>query len=282
MTELTTTGNTQIVPASQVKGVDINSKWFRNVKPATLTLVQKSSTVPEDIKVGHLYIRDFNRQFKEMRCVLLHDPSEQRQYYIGNKGELNKKPENLACFSYDLIRPNPNAKLPQSMLCANCDKGDWGPFNAYKAEHGTKNRDLIPPCEKSISLSLLDTTLKMPLRMFVGSTQKNSFEDGMENIARLILMKKAEGFDPNIYDVSFKLSTKIVQNGAYTSYVPTFTDARYLTPEEKAEFGIAFELFTKQHVEEPKEEETIQKQSEAIDNAVVEGEYLNDAGEIKI
>ena len=252
-------------------GVNTDSKWFKNIKPSTLTLVQKLSKVPEDVKVGNLYVKDFNAQFKEMRCVLISEPGEQRQYYIGAKGELNKRPENLGCFSYDLVRPHPDAKLPQAMLCANCDKGDWGPFNEYKKENNGKvNRDLIPPCEKDIRLLLLDTKLKMPLRMYLSSMQKAPFEEGMENIAKLILMKKAEGQDPSIYDVSFRLSSKIVQKGPFTNYVPTFTDARYITEEEKAEFGAALKLFTRSATADVQEE----LQTTQTEPTIAEVEYV--------
>ncbi len=265
------------------KGVNLESKWFKNVKPVTVSVVQKLSKVPEDVKVGNLYIRDFNKQFKEMRCVLLHEPGEQRQYHIGDRKALNKTPDNLACFSYDLVRPHPQAKIPQSMLCANCDKGDWGPYNQYKTDNGGKtNRDLIPMCDKSLTLSMLDTELKMPLRMFIQNNQKSGFDDGMENIARLILMRKAEGLNPNIYDISFRLSTKVVQKGPYTNYVATFTDVQYLTEEEKVKFGPAFELFTKQNQAPPEPEvNTIAQESKTVD-AIVDGEYVNEGGEVVI
>ena len=39
----------------------------------------------------------------------------------------------------------------------------------------------------------------------------------MENLARTLYIGKAEGKNPNIYDVKFKLSTKMIQIGLRTS-----------------------------------------------------------------
>jgi hypothetical protein len=277
-TELTVINNTAI----QQGGLGINqkSKYLTNVKPATVTIVQPNSQVDGAVK-GHLYIKDLGQSFPELRCTLLDMPSESRAFYLGQPGELNRSPENLMCFSNDLIQPSPKAKVPQSIKCANCSKADWGPWREFKEQNGVSNKSLIPPCEAQILAYMIDTQLKMPLRMYVRSTSKDSFDSGMEQIGRMILMKQAAGENPNVFDISFKLTTKLIQRGKYQSYVPVLTDAKFITPEEREKFGAVYMQYRSvKEVEET--QETNEVATNSIDNSVVEVEYLNDKGDIII
>jgi hypothetical protein len=254
-------------------GINSTSKYLKNVKPATVTIVQPNSQV-DGVKKGSLYIKDLGTGFPELRCTLLSLPEESRALYLGEPGELNRSPENLICFSNDMVAPHPKAKIPQSLKCANCAKADWGPWREYKEQNGVSNKALIPPCDAQIMALMIDTQLKMPLRMFVRATSKGPFDAGMEQIARMILMKQASGENPNVFDISFKLSTKLVTKGKYQNYVPILTDARWITPEEREQFGAVYAQYINSHTVVTPAEDV--KNSQEIDNAVVEGEYVQD------
>jgi hypothetical protein len=280
-TELTILNNAAIQQGGL--GIDQNSKYLKNVKPATVTIVQPNTQI-EGATKGSLYIKDSGTTgFNELRCTLLQMPHESRSYYIGQPGELNRTPENLVCFSHDLVVPHTKAKIPQALSCASCSKSDWTPWREYKEQNGTSNKALIPPCESQILALMIDTTLKMPLRMFIRSTAKDTFDAGMEQIARMILMRQAAGQNPNIFDISFKLSTKLVQRGKYQSYVPVVSDARFITPEERVQFGAVYTQYINSQSKPAQESNSdIKDQQEKINDTVTEGEYLNEDGDIKI
>lgn len=270
-TELTIINNATIQQGGL--GIDPTSKYLKNVKPATVTIVQPNTQI-EGATKGSLYIKDSGTNgFPELRCTLLRMPEEGRDYYIGQPGELNRTPENRICFSRDMVAPHPSAKIPQAISCASCSKADWGPWREYKEQNGVSNKALIPPCESQILAMMIDTTLKMPLRMFVRSTSKDTFDAGMDQIARMILMKQAAGFNPNIFDISFKLSTKLVQRGKYQSYVPVISDAKFISDEEREQFGAVYAQYINSLNNGPAPEET---KSEELD--VVEGEYVQTEG----
>src|ERR1700674_77591 len=94
-------------------GIDFGSKLF-NLKPATLSIVQKMSQVA-NATPGKLRINETGEEFDLMTVVLLAMPVEWRDYHIGEKGGLNRTQENLMCFSRDLIRPDARSKDPQAL-----------------------------------------------------------------------------------------------------------------------------------------------------------------------
>ena len=104
-------------------GVDFGSKLFA-LRPATLSIVQPSSTIENAVK-GNLRINETGDQYTEMFVTLLVMPTEQRNYYIGNPSEMNRTLENLMCFSRDMITPDPKARIPQAVNCASCPRQDW-------------------------------------------------------------------------------------------------------------------------------------------------------------
>lgn len=269
--ELTVLNNSAIEQGGL--GIDTNNKLFQ-VKPGTLTIVQPNSQIEGAVK-GKLRISETGDQFDEMFCTLLVMPQEQRQYHIGNAGELNRTYENLMCWSYDMIKPDKKAKIPQAITCASCPKQDWGPWREYKEANGVTNKALIPSCDAHYKVVLLDTVYQLPLNMYIRSKAKQEFEQGMQNLSRIIAMAKAQGKAPNIFDVRFRLSVKEITSGKFKSFVPKFSDFKFVTEEERAKFGAVYFQYL-DSIKKPKQieaEESVAKQ-EAEVNAAIEGEYV--------
>lgn len=265
-------------------GVDLSSRLFE-LKPATLTIVQPNSQVEGGVK-GHLRITETGDQFAEMWATLLVMPREQRQYYIGNVGELNRNPENLMCFSSDMVVPHPKAKVPQAINCANCQRASWDAWREYKEANGSTNKNLIPPCDAHYVALFIDNQYKLPLRMYIRSKAKEPFEFGMNNLARVISMAKAEGKNPNIFDVKFRMSTKLITTGKFQSYVPIFDKFTFVTDAEREQFGamylqyIASQTRREQNAAQAEAESEISESQADVESSLVEGEYVNE--EIKI
>ena len=146
------------------QGVDFNNPLFK-LKPSTLTIVQPQSQV-EGAKKGHLRIVETNDQFETMYCTLLTMPVENRNWHIGNAGEMNRTSENLMCYSLDMIRPSEKSKIPQAVLCKNCSKADWAPYREYKDKNGKSNKSLIPSCDPFYRVFLIDTVLNFHRRWY--------------------------------------------------------------------------------------------------------------------
>jgi len=253
-------------------GVNFESKLFK-LKPATLTIVQPQSTIADAIK-GNLRISETGDEFKEMHVALLVMPQEQRQWHIGEPGELNRIPENLMCFSTDMIKPHVKAKKPQAVYCANCSRADWGPYREYKDKNGKANKQLIPTCDAFYVAHLIDTVYQLPLKMYIRSKAKQHFEQGMQNVARVIAMAKAQKKNPNIFDVKFKLTTKLLQDGKYSYYVPTISEPKLINDEEREVFGamyLAFNAKSTQQQLAADEESTIVDAQSTVDSAVTDG-----------
>lgn len=284
-TELTVLNNAALQEGGV--GVDFNNKLFK-LKPAVLTIVQPQSTIPGATK-GALRIADTGDEFTEMYCALLSIPSEQRQWHIGERGELNRIPENLMCFSTDMIKPHAKAKKPQAVLCANCSRADWEPYRQYKEQNGKANKSLIPSCDAFYIAYLIDTVYQLPLKLYVRSKAKTTFEQGLQNVARTIAMAKAQKKNPNIFDVKFKLTTKLVQEGKYNFYVPVISEPKLITEAEKEVFGamyLSFNNTKSQQQLQNEEADSIAESQTSIDNSVVtDSEYVettNSDGEINL
>lgn len=212
-------------------GVDFNSKLFK-LSPGTININQPNTQIDGAIK-GKLRISETGQQFDDMLVTLLKMPMEQRAYYAGKTEQLNRTPENLLCFSRDMVRPDKSAKEPQSMLCQNCPQGD----GAWEKWRQTKAKEDRPQCDAYYYALFIDTVYKLPLQMYIRSKSKKPFQEGMENLARTLFMMKSQGVNPNIFDVRFRLSTKKIMTGAYPSYVINLSDFEPIKPEDKADFG---------------------------------------------
>lgn len=262
------------------------------VTPATLGIVQPNSSL-ENGKKGHFIIDgDESLQFKEMTVTLLTEPEEQRAYYTGEPGTMNRTPENLYCFSRDMKLPDAKAKFPQAHTCATCPQASWAEFRRKKDAGIPTGKTDIPPCDAFYLATLIDTTYKMPLRLYVRSQSRDPFEKGMKQIARKLAMIGATtGRNPNIFDVSFKLSTKMVTKGKYTFYVLQITGVEATTDEQRKAFGAVYEQFeasqqrrregvSQAETEAQVEVEVAAQANTAIDNAAtggpVEGQYIDD------
>jgi hypothetical protein len=285
-TELTVLNNQTAIQEGGL-GVDFSNRLF-SLKPANLFIVQNNSTIEGAIK-GNLRIAETGDQFDHIYCTLLVMPTEQRQYHIGEPGELNRTPENLMCFSTDMTVPHPKARIPQAMNCASCPRADWGPWREYKEKNdGKTNKNLIPPCDAHYRALLIDDQYKLPLQYFIRSKAKEPFESGMQNLARVFAMMRAEGKQPNIFDVRFKLSTKLVTTGKFQSYVPVFSEFTPLTTEQREKFGAVYLQYIAQ--KSRKEEANAQAEAEAevsaanesVNASVTEGEYIGEDKEIII
>jgi hypothetical protein len=195
------TGLATTKPAATSK-VNFGSKFAR-VKPGTINIVQPNSQAEGAIK-GNLRISETGDQYKTMRVALLLEPVEQRAFYIGaGDGMMNRTPENLMCFSRDMVKPDAKAKQPQAFNCASCPNASWDKYRQNKVKEN------IPPCDAYFYVVLIDTEFKLPLQMYVRSKSKKPFEKGMENITRTLLKLRSQtGTEPDYYDCTFTLGTK--------------------------------------------------------------------------
>ena len=277
--------NTQLTQGGL--GVDFSNPLFR-LEPATLSIVQKNTTV-EGAKQGFLRISETGDQFEEVWATMLAMPTESRQYHIGDKSEMNRTPENLVCWSSNMIVPHDKARIPQAINCASCARSSWTAWREYKEKNnGQTNKTLIPPCDSSYKALLIEDQYKLPLRMFIRSDNRGPFEEGMKNLARVIAMQKAKGKNPNIFDVKFKIATKLTTKGKYTYYILKFSDFTPITEEEREQFGAVYLQYVSQTDRKQEAKAVAEAEAEtsatndAIDVGTVEGEYVGKDEEIPL
>lgn len=253
-------------------GINFKSAFF-NLKPATININQPTTQAEGAIK-GKLRLTPSGSQSDFLRVALLATPTEQRQYYIGEKGQ-NRTPDNLMCFCRDVQRaqnkartelqgPDGKARVPQSMLCRSCPKADWEPWRQNKVQ------ELIPPCDSFFHASFINVDTKLPMQMYIRSKSKQPFEKGMDAVTQILYEMDAQGITPNIFDVTFRLGTKGVQNGKTTTYILDMSDFRVVTPEEKISFAAVFAKYgdVEQDDFEPTDEQKVEKTTETIGNTV--------------
>lgn len=250
--------------------IDFQNPLFR-LKPSTLNINQPNTALEGAIR-GKIRISETGQQFDEMSVTLLKEPIHQRSYYTGKAGTLNRLPENLVCFSKDLVYPDKTAKDPQAYSCANCKHGDAG----WAKWRETHLKEDIPQCDAYYYAVFIDTVYKMPLQMFIRSKNKKPFEAGMENVSRLLYMLEANGQSPNIYDIKFKLTTKKITTNNLPSYVINLSDFEAISEEDKASFGKVYENYTNRqdHPALPEESEVQASTAQAIEKKVAEIEYV--------
>lgn len=243
-------------------GIDWSNSLFR-LKPGTVAINQPNTQVDGAIK-GKLRITETGQQFDDMLVTLLKMPVRQRAYYTGNSGQMNRTPENLTCYSRDMIRPDSGARTPQAMTCASCQHGDIG-WTRYRE---TKAKEDIPQCDSYWYAMFIDTVLKIPLQMYIRSKSKKPFEAGMEQVTRTLFMMKSQGLNPNVFDLSFKISTKKIITGALPSYVLNISDIQAITPEQQEAFGKLYLQFANRVEEEP-ETDTIEADAQVIEGKIL-------------
>jgi hypothetical protein len=234
-----------------------------------------------------------------MYAVLLAMPTEPRQYHIGERGDMNRTPENLHCFCDNIIRdssgkrelqgPSDKAKVPQAVKCHGCPRSDWTPWREYKEKNnGMTSKALIPPCDSFYKAFLIDEKYKLPLIQYIRSDGKVEFETGMQNLARVIAMKQAEGKRPNIFDIRFKISTKLVTKGKFSWYVPVYTEFTEVTDEQRQQFGAVYLQFVASQSHQAEVDAQAQADADttatndSVDSSLTEGEYVGEDKEIVI
>lgn len=265
-------GQTDLQKGGQ--GVDFTSK-FAKLDPATLNIVQNmSDAVNEGVPPGMLYIKDTKQSFKEMRVTLLSIPKEQRKYHVGEQ----KSKDTLMCYSYDMVKPDPNSPDIQAVTCNGCDQQNWTPWRESSLPNAQK-RHLIPKCEVEYYAQFIDTVYKLPLQMWVKGASKAPFEAAMKNVFRTIYMMKSQGLNPNIYDVSFKLTSV---PGTQKNHVFAASDFKALSAEDREQFGDVFLNFVNRaaqyNLQKEQEAAEVEVQteiaSEVTEPGTIEGEYV--------
>lgn len=248
-------------------GLDFSNPLFR-LKPTTLTINQGNTQV-EGATPGFFRVVETGEEFKELTVVLLGMPEKQRQYHLGNedrsqKGQLNKNAENLACFSFDMIAPHSKSSQPQALTCASCRYANWD----NSVEPG------IPPaCDVFFKAALLDTETQLPMKYYVRGTSKKPFEAGMLNLSRTFKLLQAKGKNPNIFDISFKISTDKYKNKAgQVNYILKIDGKSFhmISSEEAAEFGEIYMQFVNAKYGTQQE---VEPESEVVasDNSINQG-----------
>lgn len=251
------------------------------LKPATININQPM-TQAEGALPGHLRNSVTGAQFKSLDVVFLDLPVEWRDYHINpNPGSdmLYRTPENLMCFSRNMKAPHEDSKVPQSMRCANCAKGDWSKYRQ------TKSKSDIPPCQIYFRAILVDMVLKIPYVMYFRSKGKNYLEEGFEKLANELAMLKAaeKGRTPNIFDIRFKLGVKQDKKSKTPNYVINLSDFKAITLEEREELTEMFGQYTGNsgHSEEDEAADQMEAANQQINNEVsntIEGELVDEIG----
>lgn len=212
-------------------GFDADSKWNR-LKPATLVINQRMTQAAGAVP-GKFRIIETGQQFEEMTVVLLQTPKEARAFYEGDI----KTPATKVCYSYNMKTPHEGARVPQAMNCFGCQNNDWSRYNQ------TKNVTDIPKCDAYIYIVLIDTAYRIPLQMFVRGANKAEFKAAWDNILRVRAKLVAEGKNPNLFDISFKVRTKLGKKG--TNYVLDAFDFDEVPVENRDNFGSIYLDFVK-------------------------------------
>jgi hypothetical protein len=221
-TELVVLGQNDIMKG----GLGLNSKAFQ-MKPSTIEIVQKMSRAEGAIP-GKLRISDTGQHYDEMQVVMLFEPVEQRAYFEGQDYSKDSK----LCFSLDNVKPHDKAKVMQAMTCANCPKASWEKYRQTKA------REDLPKCKEYWHLVLADRVTKLPYYLNVRGTSIQPFIKAMGVVVKMIHLMKAQGQNPNVFDISFKIYPVAQEKGTY--YTLGFKDIAPLKMEDRAQFGEIF------------------------------------------
>jgi hypothetical protein len=266
-TELVVLGQADI----QKGGIGLNSKIFK-LTPSTIELVQKMSRAEGAIP-GKLRVTDTNQHFDEMQVVMLLEPVEQRAYFEGQDYSKDSK----LCFSLDNVRPHDRAAAPQAMTCANCPKASWEKYRQ------SKKREDLPKCKEYWHVVLADRVTQLPYYLNVRGTSIQPFVKAMRTVVKLIHLMKANGENPNVFDVSFKIYPVAQEKGTY--YTLGFKDIAPLKKEDRPAFGALFLEFANRKAEMAEEiaaEEAEATNEAAVNDAISEAPSAPVTGEIVI
>jgi hypothetical protein len=242
-----------------VGGLGLDASLFK-LKPATLEIVQRTSR-QEGAEPGRFRDTATNVHYDKMEWVLLANPIKQRAAY--HKGEFSR--DSKFCFSQDNVSPSKFAKEPQAPFCATCPVGSW---ENYRKSGDAKD---IPVCKEFWHLVLADRATQMPYYFNVKGLSLTPFQQGMQNVARLVAAIEAnvkaenkaiaarnavakaaadtageaftpEAFKPrpNLFDIKFPVSINSQTTANGISYVLVIGKPVYMNAEARAEFGALY------------------------------------------
>jgi hypothetical protein len=217
---------------------DLNNPLFK-IAPSTLNINQPNTQSDGAIK-GKLRISGHHEQFDKLHVVLLAEPVQERSYYAGAAGTMNRKPENLLCFSKDSVYPDPNGREVQAITCADCPQGDKG----WEKWRETRDRSDAPKCDAYYRTLMLAKEYKLPFQQFIRSKNRKPFETGMKALAKMIMLMRADGIEAFWYDIGFTMSTQKILTNGLPSYIVDISEIAYITPEERREFGPVYAQYT--------------------------------------
>ena len=220
----------------QAGGLGLGGKLFQ-LKPSYIEIVQKM-TRQEGAIPGKLRVTSTNQHFDEMHVVMLFEPAEQRAYFEGDDFTRDSK----LCFSFDNLKPHDKAKVPQAMACgyynskgqyiAQCEKAKWDKWRT------TKLKADMPKCRNYWHTILADRVTQLPYYFDIKGASITAFTNAMQNVARVIALMQANGENPNIFDVSFKLY--VTQEKGAPNYILGIKDVAPLAKEARKDFGALF------------------------------------------
>ena len=248
--------------ALQQGGVGYGASIFR-ARPSIIELVQKTSRA-ENVVYGEFRVVSTNAHLgKVIRVVLLAVPQVQREWFK-EKNVFTK--ENRKCFSIDGVRPFAHALEPPAAFCGTCPKGDIN-WATWRKTHDPND---LPSCGAYWNLLVADRQTQRPYYLNIKGKSFKPFKDAMEqqlsgllqdifanvraeNKKRGFTFVKAEerfvptpGYDgtlqiplpmPNIFDVSFDITSNNVNSPGGSSFVMSFSKFAMMSEEDKAEFG---------------------------------------------
>ena len=199
-----------------VGGIGLDASLFK-LKPATLEIVQRTSR-QEGAEPGRFRDTSTGVHYDKMEWVLLMNPAKQRAAF--HKGDFSR--DSKFCFSYDNVSPSKFSKEPQAPFCATCPMGSW---EKYRSTGDSKD---VPVCKEFWHLILADRATQMPYYFNVKGLSITPFQQGMQNVARLVAaieanvkvenkeiakqnaiegaIQKALKPRPNLFDIKFPVS----------------------------------------------------------------------------
>lgn len=253
--ELVKSGSTALATSAGT-GINTTSK-FAQKKIRTLAINQPMSN-GDDLKLGLLRITESGEQFDKVRVVLLNTPDEARKFYLDPK---KREKDGLLCWSYDMTRPDPKAKDPQSLTCASCPKQSWDKWRT------TRKPEDLPPCDSYYTAVLYDIDSEQPLRTYVRGKSKKPFEVAMERLFMTFdKMKKVANIDPSVYDIAFTISTE--KDTGSKNFLLKFSDFHAIDGTQREALHDAHLKFGVRKSGTPDEEETIDKKNDEINDAI--------------
>jgi hypothetical protein len=199
--------------------------------------------------------------------VLLSVPQEQREFFK-EKNVFTR--ENKRCFSLDNIQPHSRALEPPAMYCRTCPKGDM----QWEVWRKTRNPNDLPACSAYWNVLVADRKTQRPYYLNIKGKSYQPFRVAMQQqmsslmadiFANVRATNKERGYTyvkaenhfvptpgfvvpdgqaqlapeplPNIFEISFDITSNNVVSPAGSSFAMSFSNFKWMSPEDRAEFG---------------------------------------------